>query len=61
MKRATLVAMSGGREIVVSPTIASSTPMRFFTYVYIPLAQNYAAVYQVDPWRAGIAHPPAQP
>jgi hypothetical protein len=28
--------------------------MRFFTYVSLPIAQDYKAGYQVDHWRAGL-------
>jgi hypothetical protein len=48
--------VGGGNEIVVSPTIVASPQkhVRVFALVSLPLAQSYAADYQVDRWRAGI-------
>lgn len=47
---------SGGWEVFASPTVAwmAAPRMRFFTYVSLPLAQDYKADYQVDHWRAGV-------
>ncbi len=47
---------SGGWELFTSPTVvwAPAARMRFFTYVSLPVAQDYKADYQVDHWRAGL-------
>ena len=48
--------VSGGWEVFLSPTVAwmAAPGLRFFTYVSLPVAQNYNADYQVDQWRAGL-------
>ena len=48
--------VSGGWEAFASPTIVwkPASPMRFFMYVSLPVAQDYRADYQVDRWRAGL-------
>ena len=48
--------VGGGNEVVVSPTIVASPHAHFrvFGLVSLPVAQSYAADYQVDRWRIGV-------
>jgi hypothetical protein len=48
--------VSGGWEVFASPTVVwmPAARTRFFTYVSLPVAQDYKADYQVDRWRAGL-------
>ena len=48
--------VSGGWEILASPTLVwmPAARTRFFMYASLPIAQDYRADYQVDHWRAGI-------
>jgi hypothetical protein len=50
------VTESGGWEVFASPTIvwAPAEHMRFFTYVSLPVAQDYRSPAQEDRWRAGL-------
>ena len=50
------IAESGGQEIFASPTVvwAPAAHMRFFTYVSVPLVQDYRAAFEEDRWRAGL-------
>lgn len=48
--------VSGGWEVFASPTVVwmPAARTRFFTYVSLPIAQDYRADYQVNHWRAGV-------
>jgi hypothetical protein len=48
--------VSGGWEVFASPTVVwmPVARTRFFSYVSLPLVQDYKADYQVDHWRAGL-------
>jgi hypothetical protein len=49
------VDASGGAEIFASPTVVwgAAAGVRFFTYLSLPLAQDYRSPAQEDRWRAG--------
>jgi hypothetical protein len=51
-----IVRQSGGWEVFASPTVVwkAAAPLRFFTYVSIPVAQDYKSDDQIDRWRAGL-------
>jgi hypothetical protein len=47
--------IGGGWEVVASPTIvAGARHLRVFALATLPVAQSYAADYQVDRWRVGV-------
>jgi hypothetical protein len=50
------VSASGGWEILASPTIVwgPSEHLRFFTYVSLPITEDYRSPAQEDRWRAGL-------
>ncbi len=51
-----MISFQLGLAAFASPTIVwkAGRHLRFFSYVSLPIAQDYKADYQFDQWRAGL-------